>query len=93
MALSWKARRRWALVVLVLGLPVYIVAVVTVLNMMGRPGLLVELVVYVGLGIAWILPFKKLFLGIGQPDPEAGRTQGGKLDQGRDRGQDKDEAE
>ncbi len=89
MALSWKARRRWALVVLVLGLPVYIIVAVTVLNMMGRPGLLVELVVYVGLGIAWILPFKKLFLGIGQPDPEAGRTQGGNHPHERD----KDEAE
>ncbi len=88
MALSWKARRRWALVVLVVGLPVYIIAVVTVLNMIGRPGLLVELLVYVGLGIAWILPFKKLFLGIGQPDPEAGKTPGGKQDRGRD----KDEA-
>lgn len=88
MALSWKARRRWALVVLVLGLPVYIIAVVTVLNMMGRPGILVELLVYVGLGIAWILPFKKLFLGIGQPDPEAGKTRGGNQHHDRD----KDEA-
>jgi hypothetical protein len=84
MALSWKARRRWALVVLLLGLPVYIIAVVTVLSLMGRPGLVVELLVYVGLGIAWILPFRKLFLGIGQPDPEAGKAQGGTQERGED---------
>ncbi len=71
MALSYKARRRWALVVLVLGLPVYIVAAVTLVNVMGRPGLLVEFLIYVGLGIAWILPFKSLFKGIGQEDPDA----------------------
>ena len=29
MALSYKARRRWALVILLVGLPVYIVAAVT----------------------------------------------------------------
>ncbi len=71
MALSYKARRRWALVILVLGLPVYIVAAVTLVNVMGRPGLLVEFLIYVGLGIAWILPFKNLFKGIGQEDPDA----------------------
>ncbi|MFV2001474.1 MAG: DUF2842 domain-containing protein [Paracoccaceae bacterium] len=71
MALSYKARRRWALVILLIGLPLYVVAVITVLNLLGRPGLLIELVVYVGLGIVWVLPFKSIFLGIGQPDPDA----------------------
>lgn len=71
MALSYKARRRWALVILVLGLPVYIVAAVTLVNVLERPGLLVEFLIYVGLGIVWILPFKNIFKGIGQPDPDA----------------------
>ncbi|NND19567.1 MAG: DUF2842 domain-containing protein, partial [Silicimonas sp.] len=32
MTLSWKARRRWSLVILLIGLPLYIVAAVTVVN-------------------------------------------------------------
>ena len=71
MALSYKARRRWALVILLVGMPVYIVAVVTVLNLLDRPPVWVELLVYVALGIAWILPFKFIFRGIGQADPDA----------------------
>lgn len=69
--LSYKARRRWALVILLVGLPVYIVIVVTVLNWLGQPPFLIELLVYVSLGIAWILPFKSIFRGIGQADPDA----------------------
>ncbi len=71
MALSYKARRRWALVILLVGMPVYIVAVVTVLNLLDRPPLWVELLVYVALGVVWILPFKFIFKGIGQADPDA----------------------
>ncbi len=73
MALSWKARRRWSMVILLVGLPLYIVVVVSVLNLLGRPGILVELLVYVVLGIVWILPFRSIFKGIGQPDPDPGR--------------------
>ena len=69
--MSWKARRRWALVVLVIGMPVYVVACVTVVNRLGRPPLWAEFLVYVGLGLAWIAPFRGLFRGIGQPDPDA----------------------
>ena len=69
--LSYKARRRWALVVLVIGMPVYIVVSVTLVNMLDRPNIVVEFLIYVGLGFAWILPFKGLFKGIGKPDPEA----------------------
>ena len=70
--LSYKARKRWALVILVVGLPIYIVACVTVMNVINRPSILIELVVYVGLGMLWIMPFKGIFRGIGQPDPDAG---------------------
>jgi len=68
--LSYKARRRWALVILLVGLPVYIVVVVTVLNRLGQPPFLVELLVYVTLGLVWIVPFRSLFRGIGQADPD-----------------------
>ena len=70
--LSYKARRRWALVILLVGLPLYIVAVVTVLNWLNRPPFLIELLVYAGLGILWALPFRFVFRGIGKEDPDAG---------------------
>lgn len=69
--LSYKARRRWALVILLLGLPLYIVVAVTVMNWLDRPSILVELAVYVALGVVWALPFKFIFRGIGQADPDA----------------------
>lgn len=71
MALSYKARRRWSLVILLIGLPLYIVAAVTVVNWLDRPPLLVELLVYVVLGVAWALPFKSVFRGVGKADPDA----------------------
>ncbi|MBN2631439.1 MAG: DUF2842 domain-containing protein [Rhodobacteraceae bacterium] len=71
MALSYKARRRVALLVLVVGLPAYIVVAVTLVNMIERPSFLMELAIYVGLGFLWMLPLRQVFLGVGQPDPDA----------------------
>jgi len=71
MALSWKARRRWSLVILLVGLPLYIVAAVTILNALDRPPFWVELVVYLGLGVVWALPFRAIFKGVGKADPDA----------------------
>jgi hypothetical protein len=70
MPLSYKARRRWSLVILLVGSPVYIVAAVTVSNLLDRPPMLVELAIYIGLGVVWALPFKYIFKGIGQADPD-----------------------
>ena len=70
MALRWKTRRRLALLVLVVGLPLYIILAVTILNLLGRPHILVELLVYMVLGVLWALPFKNLFKGIGQAQPD-----------------------
>ncbi|ARE39361.1 Glutamate synthase [NADPH] large chain [Rhodovulum sp. P5] len=81
MALSYKARRRWSLVILLIGLPLYIVVAITVVNLFPRPPFLVELLIYMVLGIVWALPFKFVFQGIGQPDPDAapkGGSQGNK---------------
>lgn len=69
--LSYKARRRWSLVILLIGLPVYVVAAVTVVNMLDRPPIAVEFFVYVVLGVLWALPFKFIFRGVGQADPDA----------------------
>lgn len=74
--LSYKARRRWSLVILLLGMPAYVVAAVTLVNWIDRPSMLVELIVYVGLGILWVIPFKFVFRGVGQADPEAEDEQG-----------------
>lgn len=68
MKLSWRARRRWSLVVLLLALPAYIVAAVSIMTALDRPPLLVELAVYVGLGIVWALPLRFVFRGVGREE-------------------------
>ena len=70
-SLSYKARRRWSLVILLIGLPVYIVAAVSLVGILERPSLPVELLIYVGLGVLWALPFRFVFRGVGQADPDA----------------------
>ena len=70
MALSHKAKKRWALFILVVGLPAYIVVAVTIVNLFDRPPILLEFAIYVGLGILWAVPLKRVFLGVGQADPE-----------------------
>jgi predicted membrane channel-forming protein YqfA (hemolysin III family) len=71
MPLSYKARKRWSLVVLLIGLPAYVVVAVSLVNWIDRPSIWVELLIYVGLGFVWILPLKRVFIGVGQPDPDA----------------------
>ena len=71
MALSYKQKRRWALLLLVVFLPLYILDAVAIMSVAGRAPLVIELMIYVFLGIGWVFPFKKVFLGIGQPDPDA----------------------
>ena len=70
MALSWKARRRWSLVILLIGMPLYIVVAVSVVNMLDRPPIWLELVVYIVLGFLWALPFRAVFRGVGKADPD-----------------------
>jgi hypothetical protein len=76
MALSYKARRRWALFILLVGMPLYVVIAVNLVDLFERPSIPVELAIYVGLGILWILPFRFVFRGIGQPDPDAPAEKG-----------------
>ncbi|WP_412554477.1 DUF2842 domain-containing protein [Shimia sp. MIT1388] len=71
MALSYKGRRRVALLVLVVGLPIYILVASVLATTIAPDSVLVTLLLYVGLGIVWILPFKSVFKGIGQEDPNA----------------------
>lgn len=65
-----KTRKRLSLLILVLGLPAYIMVAVTLVNWMdsrwGRQPIWVELLVHVVLGIVWIMPLKRIFTGIGR---------------------------
>lgn len=63
-----RARRRLALVILVLGLPVYIVVAISVVGLFERPNVLVELAIYVGLGILWALPLRAVFRGVARQE-------------------------
>ena len=69
MALSYKAKRRLSLIILLIGLPAYIILCVVLTNLLPRPNIILEFIIYVALGIIWIFPFKKIFLGVGQVDP------------------------
>lgn len=73
MALSYKARRRWSLVILLVGLPLYIAAAWVLVSWLDRPSVLVEMAIYLGLGVVWALPFRAVFRGVGQADPDAPR--------------------
>lgn len=74
MALSYRTRKRLAIFILVIGLPAYVVAAVTIVGLLDRPSMWVELAVYIGLGLIWIFPVKKIFMGIGQADPDEPRS-------------------
>jgi hypothetical protein len=71
MSLSFRTRKRLAILILLVGLPLYIVLAVNVVEMFDRPGFLTELVIWVALGMVWALPLKAIFRGVGQPDPDA----------------------
>jgi len=68
--LSYKARRRLSLLILLVGLPLYIVVAVNLIALFDRPSILVEMLVYVSLGVLWAFPFKYVFRGVGQSDPD-----------------------
>ncbi len=71
MKLSWRARRIWSLVILLIGLPIYVVVAVSVITSFEeRPPLWAEALIYIGLGILWALPFRSVFRGIGRDDPD-----------------------
>ena len=73
--MTYKARKRLALFILVVGLPIYIIFAATLmsatLNQQIRLPIGIEFLVYGSLGICWVFPLKWVFRGIGQPDPDA----------------------
>ncbi len=70
MALSLKARKRLSLLVLLVALPAYIVVAISLVALFDRPPILLELAIYIGLGVVWTLPLKALFRGVGQGEPD-----------------------
>lgn len=71
MALRYRTRKRLSLLILILGLPLYIMAVWGIMGaMVDRPPIWLELLIYIGLGFLWALPFKFIFKGVGQNDPD-----------------------
>ena len=71
MALSYQTRRRLSLLILLVGMPAYVVVAITLVGLLDRPPFLLELALYLGLGVIWVLPFRAVFRGVGQPDPAA----------------------
>ena len=69
MNINYRVRRRLSVLVLFFGLPVYIIGVVTLINTFDRFPTWIEMLVYLAAGIAWVLPCRNIFLGIGQKEP------------------------
>ena len=73
MALTYKTRRRLSLLILLVGMPAYIAVAWWAMSLFERPGIWLEFAIYIVLGILWVLPFKAVFKGVGQADPDAPR--------------------
>lgn len=76
MALGYKTRKRLAILILLVGMPLYVVAAVTLVGLFDRPPLWLEFVIYVALGIVWILPLRSIFRGVAQADPDEKKAEG-----------------
>jgi len=68
--MNLKTRKRLALLVLLVWMPLYIVLAVSLMGWIGtrfeRLPFLVEMLVCLELGIVWVLPFRRVFLGVGR---------------------------
>lgn len=69
--MSYRLRKFLCVIVLLVGLPAYIVVAGTIMSGMDRPHVAIEVAIYLVLGVLWALPFRWLFRGIGRPDPDA----------------------
>lgn len=69
--LSYRTRKRLSLLILVIGLPFYIILAVNIVDLFDRPSIIIEFLVYLILGVLWALPFRAIFRGIGVADPDS----------------------
>lgn len=65
-----RVKKRLSLLILLVGLPLYIAVASTVMTWLSLPKW-AEMLGYVLLGLLWAFPFKQVFLGVGQADPDA----------------------
>lgn len=72
--MSLTLRKRLAILLLLVGLPVYIVVAVNVVELFDRPHPALELLVFVVLGIVWAFPFRTLFRGVAAAPPADAAT-------------------
>ncbi len=68
--MTYRTRRILSLLLLLVGLPVYIVVAITVVGWFDRPPIALEGAIYLGLGFLWALPFRAVFKGVGREDPD-----------------------
>ena len=68
--MSYRLRRILSVFVLLIALPIYVVIVISVMALFERPPLIIELLVYLALGVVWAFPLKSVFMGVGQEDPD-----------------------
>ena len=68
--IPYRARRRLALLVLLVFLPAYIIVAGAFFALPPRLPLLVELAAYAFLGVAWAWPFKFVFRGVAARKPD-----------------------
>ncbi len=70
MKISYKTKRVLSILILLFGLPIYVIGVVTGMTVFDNLHMLVELFLYVCFGIVWVFPVKFIFKGIGQKNPD-----------------------
>jgi len=68
--MTYRTRRILSLLLLLVGLPAYIVVAITVVGWFDRPHIALEAAIYAGLGVLWALPFRAVFKGVGRADPD-----------------------
>ena len=68
--MSYTLKRRLSLLILVVGLPVYIILIVNLISSFDRPNFVVELLIYLLSGVVWAFPLKSVFRGVGQAEEE-----------------------
>ena len=68
--MSYKLKRRLSLLILVVGLPAYIILIVNLISSFDRPNFAVELLIYLLSGVVWAFPLKSVFRGVGQAEED-----------------------
>jgi membrane protein implicated in regulation of membrane protease activity len=71
MAMSYKTRKRLTILIILVGVPLYLMLAVTVVALLPPLPIAVEFLMYVLLGVVWVFPLKSIVRGVSQPDPDA----------------------